>query len=244
VPIKVGNRTFAPRPFTTLLAIALIALLISLGRWQLHRADEKRVLFTSFAAGADATRPVDLDTPKLPRYSQVEASGHYDDTRQILIDNMVNAERAGYFVITPFALHGGGWVLVNRGWIPLGQSRADRPAVPVDANPRRIRGRSDNLPSPGIHMGVPAALAPPFPVVANFPTQSELAQLLKETQWTPAADSILLDPAEADGYVRNWAPPGFPPMRHIGYAVQWFGLALALAVIYVVTNFRRAEGRA
>ncbi len=28
-------------------------------------------------------------------------------------------------------------------------------------------------------------------------------------------------------------------MRHVGYAVQWFGLALALAVIYVVTNFRR-----
>jgi cytochrome oxidase assembly protein ShyY1 len=31
-------------------------------------------------------------------------------------------------------------------------------------------------------------------------------------------------------------------MRHIGYAVQWFGLALALGVIYVVTNFRRSKG--
>ena len=51
-------------------------------------------------------------------------------------------------------------------------------------------------------------------------------------------------PAEPDGYVRNWVPPGFPPMRHIGYAVQWFGLALALAVIYVVTNFRRTQGGA
>ncbi len=30
-------------------------------------------------------------------------------------------------------------------------------------------------------------------------------------------------------------------MRHIGYAVQWFALALALAVIYVVTNFRRTK---
>ena len=47
MPIKVGNRTFAPRPFTTLLTIALIALLLSLGRWQLHRADEKRVLETA-----------------------------------------------------------------------------------------------------------------------------------------------------------------------------------------------------
>src|SRR5882757_6913886 len=132
-------------------------MLISLGRWQLRRADEKRVLFDSFAAGTDATRLIDLGTPKLPRYQHVEAAGHYDEARQILIDNMVNAERAGYFVITPFALQGGGWVLVNRGWIPLGSSRADRPAIPVAANARRIRGRADNLPSPGIRVGVPAA---------------------------------------------------------------------------------------
>ena len=244
MPIKVGNRTFAPRPFTTLLTIVLMGLLISLGRWQLHRADEKRALYASFAAGADATHPVDLDTPKLPRYSQVEASGHYDGARQILIDNMVDAERAGYFVITPFALQGGGWVLVNRGWIPLGRSRADRPAIPVAADERRVRGRADNLPSPGIRMGVPAALTPPYPVVVSFPTQADIAHLLKETRWTAAADSILLDPSESDGYVRNWAPPGFPPMRHVGYAVQWFGLALTLAVIYVVTNFRRTAVRA
>ncbi len=239
MPIKLGNRAFAPRLFTTLLAIGLIALLVSLGRWQLHRAEEKRVLFDSFTAGGDATRPIDLHTPKVPRYSRVEAVGHYDATRQILIDNMVNDERAGYFVITPFALQGGGWLLVNRGWVPLGKSRADRPAIPVAGDPRRIRGRADNMPSPGIRMGIPAPLRPPYPVVANFPQRADAAQLLKESNWTLATDLILLDAAEPDGYVRNWAPPGFPPMRHIGYALQWFGLALALAVIYVVTNFRR-----
>jgi surfeit locus 1 family protein len=240
VPIRLGNRTFAPRPFTTLLTIALIAVLVSLGRWQLYRAAEKRVLFDSFAAGAQAARPIDLKTPKVPRYSQVEADGHYDDTRQILIDNMVHAERAGYFVITPFALQGGGWVLVNRGWVPLGSSRAERPVIPVAADVRHLRGRADNLPSPGIHMGTPAALAPPFPVVANFPTHAQVAQLLEESSWTAAADLVLLDPKEPDGYVRNWAAPGFPPMRHVGYAVQWFGLAAALLVIYIVTNFHRS----
>jgi surfeit locus 1 family protein len=241
VPITIGNRTFAPRPFTTLLTIVLIAMLISLGRWQLHRAAEKRVLFDSFAAGAEAARPIDLNTPKVPRYQHVEADGHYDDTRQILIDNMVNAERAGYFVITPFALQDGGWVLVNRGWVPLGQSRAARPLIPVAADARHVRGRADNLPSPGIQMGTPAALAPPYPVVANFPTHAQAAQLLKESSWTPAADLILLDPQEPDGYVRAWSAPGFPPMRHVGYAVQWFGLAAALLVIYIVTNVRRSR---
>ena len=241
MPIQVGNRTFEPRVFTTLLAIGLIAMLVSLGRWQLHRAEEKRVLFDSFAAASVAARPIDQQTAKVPRYSRVEAAGSYDATRQVLIDNMVEGERPGYFVITPFALQGGGWVLVNRGWVPLGQTRADRPAIPVADSLRTIRGRADNLPSPGIKMGVPAPLAPPYPVVAAYPTRAEVAQLLKESSWVSAADLILLDAGEPDGYVRNWAPPGFPPMRHIGYAEQWFGLALALGVIYLVTNFRRTK---
>jgi surfeit locus 1 family protein len=239
VSIKVGSRIFAPRLLTTLLALVLIALLISLGRWQLRRADEKRVLFDSFAAGTEATRQIDLGTPRLPRYQHIEASGHYDQARQILIDNMVNADRAGYFVITPFALMDGGWVLVNRGWVPLGASRAVLPTIPVTGDTRRLRGRADNLPSAGIQLGTRAMLAPPYPVVAAFPNHAELVRLLGESSWTKATDLVLLDPAEPDGYVRNWAPPGFPPMRHLGYAVQWFALALTLFVLYVVTNLRR-----
>jgi len=239
VSIRIGSRIFAPRLFTTLLAIVLIALLISLGRWQLRRADEKRALFDSFAAGTDATQTIELRTPPVRRYQHVGASGHYDPTRQILIDNMVNAERAGYFVITPFALAGGGWVLVNRGWVPLGASRAERPAIPVSGDVRQVRGRADNMPSPGIQMGTKAVLAPPYPVVAAFPSRNEIARLLGESSWTSATDLVLLDPGEPDGYVRDWSPPGFPPMRHIGYAVQWFALALTLFILWVVTNLRR-----
>ena len=241
--IRIGSRIFAPRLFTTLLTIVLIALLISLGRWQLRRADEKRALFDSFAAGADATQAIDLQTPHLRRYQHVEATGHYDQTRQVLIDNMVDAERAGYFVITPFALAGGGWVLVNRGWVPLGASRAERPAIPVSGDTRRVRGRADNMPSPGIQMGTKAVLAPPYPVVAAFPSRSEIARLLGESSWTSATDLVLLDAGEPDGYVRDWSPPGFPPMRHIGYAVQWFALALTLFILWVVTNLKRPADR-
>lgn len=237
--IRIGSRIFAPRLFTTLLTIVLMALLISLGRWQLHRADEKRALFDSFAAGTDATQAIDLRTPAVRRYQHIEADGHYDQSRQILIDNMVNAERAGYFVITPFALAGGGWVLVNRGWVPLGASRAERPVIPVSGDIRQLRGRADHMPSPGIQMGTKAILAPPFPVVAAFPSRSDIAQLLSESSWTSATDLVLLDPGEPDGYVRNWSAPGFPPIRHIGYAVQWFALALTLFVLWIATNLKR-----
>jgi surfeit locus 1 family protein len=109
----------------------------------------------------------------------------------------------------------------------------------VDGTPRTVRGRADHLPSPGIQLGSRAVLTPPFPVVASFPRHDEIAALLKESDWASAADVILLDAREPDGYVRRWSPPGFPPMRHIGYAVQWFGLSLALLVIYIVTNSRK-----
>jgi surfeit locus 1 family protein len=219
----------------------LIAVMIALGRWQLRRAEEKRALFDAFAAGADATLLIDIHTHKVRRYQHVEASGRYDESRQLLIDNMVSGGRAGYYVVTPFALQGGGWLLVNRGWLPLGASRAVPPAIAVAGAERRIRGRADNMPSPGIRLGDNTALSGPYPVVADFPTHADVAQLLRESAWTNAADLVLLDPGEPDGYVRSWAPPGFPPMRHVGYALQWFALALALFVIYLVVNFRRDE---
>ena len=242
MPISIGSRRFAPHPLMTVLTIIVIAGLVSLGRWQLRRADEKRALFEEFAAGTGSTLMIDVSTARLPRYQHVAFSGHYDAARQILIDNMSNTEgQPGYFVITPFALAGGGWLLVNRGWVPLGPRRAQRPAVDVGTGQREVRGRADNLPRPGIRMGTAAALAPPYPVLASFPTSAEIGQLLHESAWAPAAELVLLDAGEPEGYLRQWQAPGFPPLRHIGYAVQWFGLALTLFVIYIVTNLRHSD---
>jgi surfeit locus 1 family protein len=242
VTLRFGSRVFEPRAFTTLLALALVASLVVLGRWQLHRADEKQALYTLFDSGQDATRAVDAATPRLPRYQHMEAVGSYDSARQILIDNMSSTEgRAGYYVITPFALQGGGWILVNRGWVPVGTSRAAKPDVAVSTQEREIKGRADELPRAGMQLGARLPLALPYPVVANFPTHTEIAALLRESAWAHAANLVLLDPSEPDGYLRQWQPPGFPPIRHIAYAVQWFSLAAALIVIYIVTNLRRAE---
>ena len=236
-----GSRIIRPSLPLTLLTLAVLTLLVSLGRWQLQRAGEKQRLFDAFAAGGSATQPLTGTTPALPRYQHVAARGHYDPDHQVLIDNMTSSDgRAGYYVITPFSIDGGGWLLVNRGWVPLGISRQVLPDVSVPATPREVRGRTDHLPVPGIRMGTPAPLAAPFPAVATYPAPGELATLLGIAQFAPATEALLLDPAEPDGYSRQWSPPGLTPMRHLAYAVQWFGLALTLVVIYVVTNLRRA----
>ncbi len=239
MPVRIGSRLFAPSGWATLLTAALLVMLLSLGRWQLHRADEKRALYEAFAAGAGSTQRIDEASTPIDRYRHVEADGHYDPGAQFLIDNMIAADgRAGYFVITPFLTHAGQWLLVNRGWIALGANRAELPAVGVSAGARSIRGRVNSLPRPGIRMGQTPALAPPFPIRAAFPSIVEIRAVLGDRLWSGAAETVLLDANEPDGYLRQWAAPGFAPMRHVAYAVQWFALALTLCIIYVVSNLK------
>jgi surfeit locus 1 family protein len=52
---------------------------------------------------------------------------------------------------------------------------------------------------------------------------------------------LLLDPQLPDGFVREWAPPGMPPDRHFSYAIQWWGFAVVLLVIYFGLNFRKVS---
>ncbi|HEY2686235.1 MAG TPA: SURF1 family protein [Steroidobacteraceae bacterium] len=238
--LTIGSRTFAPRLLMTLLTLVVFSGLISLGRWQLHRAAEKRVLYQQFSDGTSATQSIAKDTPAVTRYQHVEVRGRYDQTRQVLVDSMVDeAGRVGYYVITPLILDGGGLLLVNRGFVPQGRSRKVLPPIAVDAEERRITGRIDHMPVAGIQLGERLPLKPPFPVVASFPSRAEIGALLNESDFSSAGDLLLLDRDQPDGYERNWVPPGFPPERHIGYAVQWFGLAAALLVIYIVTNTKK-----
>jgi len=47
----------------------------------------------------------------------------------------------------------------------------------------------------------------------------------------------LLDDHQDGGFKRDWRPATIKPVRHIGYAVQWFALALTVVIIYLVLSF-------
>jgi surfeit locus 1 family protein len=52
---------------------------------------------------------------------------------------------------------------------------------------------------------------------------------------------LLLDPTSADGYVRDWQPPGLSPLRHWAYAIQWWGFAVTLVIIWGIMSAPRQE---
>jgi len=243
--LKFGRSHWSASWFMTVLTAAGVALFIALGRWQWHRADEKRALATQFAAGAGAI--VDLDRHPagvLPRYAQVRARGRYDGAHQFLLDNMSDQGAPGYEVLTPLELADGRTVMVNRGWVPLSISRQHLPDVGLSSSEvhtgvQTVVGKLDNLPVAGIALGhlAPAA-GPRWPKLTSFPTMTDLSAALGR----PLQPSqLLLNADQPLGYVRDWWPTGFGPERNLSYAFQWWGFAALALVLYGALNRDKAQ---
>jgi len=241
--LSIGNWRFRPGRVPTLAVIVLCPLLVSLGMWQLNRAEEKRQIADSFESGAPAVVlggvSVGEALAELPRFQRVELEGSYESDRQFLLDNMTHEGAAGYQVLTPFVIEGGDVrVLVNRGWIPKAFGTSLLPQVDVAGNIRRIRGRITRLPRPGLELAGDTPPLPEWPQVVQFPVMDELAKTLGEPL---AARMVLLDRTESDGFVRDWSPVEFGPERHVGYALQWFAMSATVLIIYVALNLKRIE---
>jgi len=236
VRIAFGERVFAPRWAMTALAAALCVLFVRLGDWQWDKGILRRAEWAAFARGADA--PVALgarDTAAVPRFERVRVQGRFDPAHQFLLDNLVHDGAAGYEVLTPFALNDGRMLLVDRGWVPFSGYRSRLPDVRFAASaPLVLTGRIDALPAPGLSLGRTApAPGASWPKVTSYPDMHELAHALG----VPLEPRILLlDPHDPYGYVRDWQPPGISPDRNISYAVQWWGFAVTLIVIWAVTS--------
>ena len=232
--------SFKPPAWAWLATAATLALLLSLGHWQVRRAQAKQDLQAGYAAAA-RNAPVDLAAdlrePASGEVVAVRATGRYVADRQMFLDNQTHEARPGYHVWTPFRLVSGALIVVDRGWVPLAEGGAV-PAPAVDPQARTIRGLWRDLPRPGIRLDQETDTASDqFPVTMQYPTAETLGALLGE----PIARGVLLlDPAEADGFVREWNPASaMPPSRHYAYAAQWFALAATLVTIFLVLNLKR-----
>ncbi len=216
----------------------LLALLFSLGTWQLNRAEQGERIHQQYdeessrSAFSNLIPNGDIDEF---RYRSIEVQGQYLSSKQFLLDSMTHEGRAGYHVLTPFKpMNSSEWVLVNRGWVEASSDREVLPQVQVDEAMRLVRGRVDLLPQPGLYLGE-SADSGLWPKVVLFPTFDTLESRFE----SPLMHyQLLLDDGSSDGFLREWSPRVLPPERHIGYAIQWFSFAGVLAIMVIAVNVR------
>lgn len=244
--LRMGDWVFAPRVLPTLAYLVLLPLLISLGVWQLDRAEQKH---QALAERAAASRAPVVDLNETPtrlashEYRRARGSGRFDASRQFLLDNRIQDGQVGYRVLTPLRLAGQDRaVLVDRGFVPIVGNRQvlpDLPPVPPEAE---VAGRIRRGPSVGIRLGEPADNAGEWPRRVQYLDFDYMAEELGY----PIADYLLVEGSLSnDPVVRRSGRDAwrFGPERHEGYAVQWFSLAAALTVIWLVVNTKRKHKR-
>lgn len=204
-----------------LVVLAIAALFVRLGIWQLDRLDEVR--------GRNRMIEARLQMPSVPlrtllapgapfpdeaAYRRVTVSGTYDGAQAVVQFRALNGEPGRHLLA--WLLTGDDVVVVNRGWIP-----ASGPDVPVppgtEPTPGVVRvtgvvlpfedGGANTAGPPGVTTATridPAALP-----TWSLPTYPGYIQLLEQS---PPAGSLpvpLPEPELDDG-------------PHLSYAVQWF----------------------
>ena len=140
----------------------------------------------------------------------------------------------------PFRLEGRDEVLwVNRGWAPRNrENREILPSIETPAGMLNIEGIVFAHPGKVYALG-----SEDLNVDVNKPRIAQNFDLEREGQlhhWTQAPFILRLEETGvADGLVREWAPLTTGVDRHYAYAFQWFALAFAGFVFWLVGGLRQ-----
>ncbi|HSY26107.1 MAG TPA: SURF1 family protein [Burkholderiaceae bacterium] len=219
--------------------LVVVAIGISLGNWQLRRADEKRAIETRLTARrAQAplvlgAAPVSIDELE---YRRVMVQGEFDRAWPLYLDNRPIAGNAGFYLLMPFKIAGSErHVLVARGWIPVDvHNRNKLPPTNAPVGQVEIEGVAIRNPGHIMQLGQATAVQP-----------GAILQNLTVTEFAAASkfemQPFVLEQSNDthDGMLREWPRPSVGIERHLGYAFQWYALALTAFLFFVVTGYRR-----
>ena len=225
-----------PRLWSTAAAASVMVVMLLLGDWQLSRAQEKEARqeqlerLSQQPAVTMPTASVRLEDFK---FRQVEARGTYVPAHTIYIDNKIYKGIAGYHIITPLQLGTSSMhVLVNRGWVAAGGDRSKLPQVPTPTNQVIVTGVAISPTQRTLELSTETVFGQ---VWENLHLERYREATVLELQ--PVV--ILQQDELEDGLVRQWDRPDSGAARNLGYAFQWFAMALTIMIIYLVLSVKR-----
>jgi cytochrome oxidase assembly protein ShyY1 len=211
-----------------LLILVLAGACVELGRWQLHRLDERKARNEVTRSNLAATpAPVaqivgpDHVIGQQHDWRTVVVKGRYDAAKQVVIRYRNIDDRPGFEIVTPLMLDDGTAILVDRGFLPRQAAElapTSIPAVPtgeVTVTGRLRRSEQGGHTSGGVPVDGTARLinGPDFSKALGLTLYDGYVALDKQ------------DPA-SDQAFDTFPGPEIDNGPHFFYALQWFFFAL------------------
>jgi len=226
---------------TTIIVFTALVIMLFLGFWQLQRMDEKQ---QRIAHIEQAKQQATLSLPKVIsevlHYQdyQAHATGSFTETL-FYIDNKLHGGKPGFYVLAPFNTSYG-VLMVNMGWIENKGARGEMPSIKLPSN----RGELTRL--EGI-VYIPtnnAFVKETNQAFGQFPAllqELDLAQISQHLNTEVLPFVLRLLPNDSTDLVREWKVMSMQPEKHLAYAIQWFGLAVAGLTIFLISLRKRSS---
>lgn len=215
------------------LVIILSLACVALGMWQMDRRNEAVAEVGKIESNYDA-EPLDFaqarqyfkDFDPAREWTPVTLEGTYDTGNQRVVRNRPLNGRPGYEVLVPLRLENGSAVIINRGWLPIGNDTSGRP----DVVPQPAEGTVE----------VTARLKPAEPVLDRGAPKGQLASINLDEftgilDYPIYTDAYGLMASEDPAAARTPVPLGRPDIDtgpHLSYSMQWFAFGALLFVGY------------
>ena len=234
---------FRPQFWPTAVALPIVLLCLGLGAWQVQRLYWKEGLIAARAAAIAApTIPVPDNAAAAHglEFHHVRADGFFLNEKEILLGATSEGGVNGYWILTPLREANGRIIFVNRGFVPAELRDRKKRLAGEPAGPVHVEGLLRLPPA-----GRPNWFLPDNRPDLNYwfwvdlPAMSAADKLENVAPFYVDADAARNPGGWPQGGVTRLALPN----NHLQYAITWFSLAVAMIVIYVLSQRRNAENR-
>ena len=212
----------------TIFYIFFAIVFVFLGFWQINRGNEKAEIIEAFEI-QQTMQAVEFSANS-KKWERVYINGELDAERLIFIDNIIYKGILGFKVVAPVSIEDNKIILVDFGWIKQPQSRDEVSFLNISKNKNISVSGVLEAPEMGLILS-DDIFTNTWPKISQSKSISALESLFKEeiiqfillSDYRNEADLVYLKPVVAN----------MPPVKHYGYAGQWFAMFIALSIMYL-----------